>query len=78
VFVWIPPAGNREGYFYLRSVSLTEKHARYAEASTKNERYGTKVYVEKNLAEHLYGESMMNKISGFEPPDNNGGEGIEG
>jgi hypothetical protein len=75
VFVWVPPMGNREGYFYLRSVSLTEKHARYAEASAKNEIYGTKVYVEKNLAEHIYGHSMMRKIGGYGPPNDENREG---
>ena len=68
VWVWHP-----SGWFSLRSVSLTPRHALYAKQSAKSENARCKVLVEETTAEHMFGLSL-GKASGMEPPD--GYEGL--
>lgn len=69
VWVWMPMRGSEKGYFTLRSVSLSERHAEYVKATAKKDIYGCKVNIEKTVAEHFFGANMFHRIDGNEPPD---------
>lgn len=79
VWVWMPKGyhDSKQGFFQLRSVSLTKGHANYAKNTAKNDHPSWKVLVEESRAEHLFGESFGNfdRQDGDEPPD--GYEGVD-